>query len=140
MRAYRSFRCAQGRNKDEPSALVLSNPSTDETEVLLVSYYPKLTRDIPFPSETQRSCLPLVHQNNFLGRAFNSLNDIAILPPPSWSISEQKRAELSKDAFTTAGVELHKDPGTSIWFTDPTYGNDQVRQSFSFLNCPSDNL
>lgn len=52
--------------------------------------------------------------NNFHGRAFNSVNDIAVLPPPS-----------SNPSFphpTTDRSETHHLPHTTIFFTDPTYG------------------
>ncbi|KAI5480258.1 hypothetical protein MNV49_001217 [Pseudohyphozyma bogoriensis] len=52
--------------------------------------------------------------NNFHGRQFNSLNDVVVLPPPCSS------------RFTshpqTRRSDLHYDPHTTIWFTDPAYG------------------
>ncbi|GAA5913094.1 hypothetical protein JCM5296_002067 [Sporobolomyces johnsonii] len=55
--------------------------------------------------------------NNFHGRPFNAINDVAILPPPSSNPNEPHP--------TTDRTDLHNQPHTTIWFTDPTYASAQ---------------
>lgn len=55
--------------------------------------------------------------NNFHGRQFNSINDVAILPPPS--------LDPVLPHPTTNREDLHLEPHTTIFFTDPTYGHAQ---------------
>lgn len=55
------------------------------------------------------SSIPLL--NNFHGRPFNSINDVAVLPPPSSSLPHP----------TTNRSNLHHLPHSTIFFTDPTY-------------------
>ncbi|KAI5476217.1 hypothetical protein MNV49_007979 [Pseudohyphozyma bogoriensis] len=66
----------------------------------------------PHPPYASRQIL-----NNFHGRPFNAINDVVILPPPSASPSEPHP--------TTDRIDLHGEPHTTIWFTDPTYGYAQ---------------
>lgn len=42
--------------------------------------------------------------NNFHGRPFNSINDVVVLPGADGA---------------TSRTDLHEDPHTTIWFTDP---------------------
>ncbi|KAL7412308.1 hypothetical protein BDY24DRAFT_392502 [Mrakia frigida] len=80
--------CSQGVGEDQPGGLATLDVATGEVKYLL---------------------------NNFYGRRFNSPNDVAILPPPSWVDS----------SLTTASTESHATLGTTIFFTDPTYAYQQ---------------
>nr|XP_031857506.1 uncharacterized protein CI109_007066 [Kwoniella shandongensis]KAA5524578.1 hypothetical protein CI109_007066 [Kwoniella shandongensis] len=73
--------CDQG-SKSSPSSLTLVDPLNGESEVIL---------------------------NNFLGRPFNSLNDVIVLPPRG-----------QPQCF---GREVPEE--STVWFTDPPYGHEQ---------------
>lgn len=57
--------------------------------------------------------------NNFHGRPFNSINDVAVLPAPSSTLPHS----------TTNRSDLHHLPHTTIFFTDPTYAYGQGYKS-----------
>ncbi|GAA5824531.1 hypothetical protein JCM11251_000462 [Rhodosporidiobolus azoricus] len=56
--------------------------------------------------------------NNFHGRPFNAINDVVVLPP----LAPVGREDEDPD---TSRTDLHDDPLTTIWFTDPTYASAQ---------------
>ncbi|WVW82653.1 hypothetical protein I302_104664 [Kwoniella bestiolae CBS 10118] len=60
--------------------------------------------------------------NNFYGRHFNSLNDVIVLPPPPHG--HHARSAQSVDDNTVFRTTLPT--GSTIWFTDPTYGHEQT--------------
>ncbi|BEI87265.1 hypothetical protein CcaverHIS002_0706110 [Cutaneotrichosporon cavernicola] len=82
--------CDQGAGRGVPSALTLVDPSN--------------------PADVR----PIL--NNFHGRAFNSLNDVIVLPPRS-----------TEDLPGSGEAESSRLParGSTVWFTDPTYGHEQ---------------
>ncbi|GAA5918877.1 hypothetical protein JCM6882_009347 [Rhodosporidiobolus microsporus] len=55
--------------------------------------------------------------NNFHGRPFNAINDVVVLPPLAPVGREAEDPDTSR-------TDLHDDPFTTIWFTDPTYASD----------------
>ncbi|WWC96569.1 hypothetical protein V866_003437 [Kwoniella sp. B9012] len=57
--------------------------------------------------------------NNFYGRHFNSLNDVIVLPPPHGRHAES--VQSSDDIEFREALPK----GSTIWFTDPTYGFEQ---------------
>lgn len=72
------------------------------------------------PLDSPSAAKPLVLLNNYAGRPFNSLNDVIVLPPPA-----SYTQHLSGDEERTASIPGHPPPGSTVWFTDPTYGYDQ---------------
>lgn len=82
--------CEQGGGPGYPSSLVAVNP-LDPLDAFMVL-------------------------NNFHGRAFNSLNDVIVLPSPL------ARDRNQQPPTTGANVAS---PGSTIWFTDPPYGFEQ---------------
>ena len=55
--------------------------------------------------------------NNYHGRQFNSLNDAIVLPPPR-GFNPASHAQLTPRAG-------YPPLGSTLWFTDPTYGHEQ---------------
>ena len=66
---------------------------------------------------------PITILNNYHGRQFNSLNDAVVLPPPE-GVKHENQQSLST-------LPDGPPPGSTLWFTDPTYG---VEQGF---RCPA---
>ncbi|GAA6006464.1 SMP-30/gluconolactonase/LRE family protein [Rhodotorula paludigena] len=68
----------------------------------------------PFPPYESRPIL-----NNYHGRLFNAINDVAILPP---------------FPHPTSDLSQHAVEGATIWFTDPTY--NYMQRSPGYRNHP----
>ncbi|GAA6023406.1 hypothetical protein JCM10207_002536 [Rhodosporidiobolus poonsookiae] len=64
--------------------------------------------------------------NNFHGRPFSAINDVVVLPPP---------APVGEEWYTTDRLDLHSDPLTTIWFTDPTYATAQGYKGAPQMPC-----
>jgi gluconolactonase len=91
--------CEQGCGPGLPSSLVAVNP-LDPLDAFVVL-------------------------NNFHGRAFNSLNDAIVLPPPLTRVRNQQPTIRGANV-TPNGSSCHAaTPGSTIWFTDPPYGFEQ---------------
>ena len=91
--------------------IVTSNGGTRFGDELLICSQgthsnPSSLSSIPFAPPYKSTTL----LNNFHGRQFNSVNDVVVLPPAG---------------YTTDRTDVHHLPGTTIWFTDPTYGFEQ---------------
>ncbi|OCF40850.1 hypothetical protein I317_05300 [Kwoniella heveanensis CBS 569] len=87
--------CDQGAGPDEPSQLTIVDPADPSRFEVLI--------------------------NNYQGRHFNSLNDVTVLPPPtSYSSGDSALSEFSDNPMSTSLPR-----GSTIWFTDPTYGFEQ---------------
>jgi gluconolactonase len=92
--------CDQGQGIQDPSQLVLVDPKD--------------------PTAT----IPLL--NNFHGRPFNSLNDVIVLPPRRPTSTLPPSPVLSsRDSRGTTRHMNRPSPGSTVWFTDPTYGHEQ---------------
>ncbi|WVQ98395.1 hypothetical protein IAU59_005518 [Kwoniella sp. CBS 9459] len=88
--------CDQGAGLDEPSKLIIIDPTDPSRSEVLI--------------------------NNFHGRRFNSLNDVIVLPPPS---SFASSSEDDKGSHSSQTLRSSLPTGSTVWFTDPTYGFEQ---------------
>lgn len=91
--------CEQGGGQGQPSSLVAVNP-LDPLDAFVVL-------------------------NNFHGRAFNSLNDVIVLPPRLTRVHNQQSPTPGANVATNGPTCHGPLPGSTIWFTDPPYGFEQ---------------
>ncbi|KAK4687553.1 hypothetical protein P7C73_g2563, partial [Tremellales sp. Uapishka_1] len=88
--------CDQGLGLEYPSQLILIDPVSP-----------------PY------SCIAIL--NNFNGRAFNSLNDVIVLPPRGPTSVLPPSPPMTHSSLTSRIAPA----GSTVWFTDPAYGYEQ---------------